>query len=95
MIGTQLQSFNGKRSLPDSNEDDILNYKWIRILQILDRMEEKFRYVANEDCRKRLVCDLSANRTLQLGYDKNAAKYIEELSSKLRYDIFIDLLYNV
>ncbi|KAI9562943.1 hypothetical protein GHT06_010399 [Daphnia sinensis] len=59
--GTSVQSYYGKRSLPD-DEGNELNFQWARIIQILHEMDEHFRRLGAEqsedDCRKRLVCRL-------------------------------------
>ncbi|XP_032784120.1 uncharacterized protein LOC116921867 isoform X2 [Daphnia magna] len=59
--GTSVQSYYGKRSLPD-DEGNELNFQWARIIQILHEMDEHFHRLGAEqsedDCRKRLVCKL-------------------------------------
>lgn len=59
--GTSVQSYYGKRSLPD-DEGNELNFQWARIIQILHEMDEHFHRLGAEqsedDCRKRLVCRL-------------------------------------
>jgi len=71
----------GKRSLPDG-EDSEIDYKWARILEILDHMEEHFRRLgaqkSDEECRKKLICKLAEKGNKN--QDENAKKLLKYAS---------------
>jgi DNA-directed RNA polymerase subunit N (RpoN/RPB10) len=74
--------------LPDDNEDEAMNYQWMRILQVLDQMEKHFHHLGleKEDCRKQLICEVSSmSKSLLLAYEKNSEKSLEELVTEFRY----------
>lgn len=88
LSGTSVNSYYGKRSLPDGEEDG-LDYNWLRIIEILHEMDEHFRRLGviqtNEnDCRKRLICKLFENDNTKNSIDENEQK-LKKLASQLRY----------
>lgn len=80
-----MNSYYGKRSLPDGEEDG-LDYNWTRIIQILHEMDEHFRRLGaqtNEnDCRKRVICKLFETKNKKT-VDKNE-QTLKKLTNQLR-----------
>lgn len=97
--GTTIPATFGKRSLPDSDDPEGLSYNWARILEILDEMEEYFRRLGavekhQEDCRKRIICQLSADVNSLPDKDGKSTKKLASLAKELRFELmtmwFID-----
>lgn len=91
ITGASVQSYYGKRSLPDDEDEaDHAYYGWARILETLHAMDEHFRQLglqkSEDECRKRLVCQLSSNNkldslTTSLNHSHEA---LRKLATKLR-----------
>lgn len=86
-VGVSIQNF-GKRSLPD-DDDFSMDYSWVRILLILDLMEEHFRRLEaekkhHEDCRQRIICQLSIEKRTTDQQNENQRSIIK-LSKELGY----------
>lgn len=84
-----MNSYYGKRSLPDGEEDG-LGYNWTRIIQILHEMDEHFRRLGahqtdENDCRKSFICKLFQNNNTKISVDENEQK-LKQLVSQLRYE---------
>lgn len=82
--GPSVQSYYGKRSLPDGA--DSLDFNWTRIIQILHEMDEHFRRLgaqkSEDDCRKILICKLIESNDIQYLND-NQSKLVK-LTNELR-----------
>ncbi|XP_046450859.1 uncharacterized protein LOC124198850 isoform X2 [Daphnia pulex] len=90
--GTSVQSYYGKRSIPDGEGD--LDFNWTRIVQILHEMDEHFRRLGAEknddDCRKRLICRLfEKNYDIKNESQRNLAKLTNELSGIYKSNKFV------
>lgn len=89
--GTSVQSYYGKRSLPD-DEGNELNFQWARIIQILHEMDEHFHRLGAEqsedDCRKRLVCKLFEEHN-----DSKDANHTQARKSHQRAQVIIKSYY--